>query len=158
MLHYSALGFVLSALIQLSTLAGINTLVDTDMLYLLHVAVFPPFIAMVKSAAKKWTSFGVEDLVQAVFGSVPKPALIALAGLGVYTMVNFFLASINLLEGSPYRDNGVFVLKNHGHYVRDLTQQEYLDLKRTELRSFSGFWCFFYAMPYLYFKYLACRK
>ena len=55
--------------------------------------------------------------------------------------------------GSPEIRDGHYVLMSHGNLIGNLTLDDYLAMKRYQMRLFSGHWMFFYLLPALYFTF-----
>lgn len=58
-----------------------------------------------------------------------------------------FLWNFQQLEGgSPDREDGRYILSNHGTFVRELTESEYREMRVAELRLMSGHPIFFFTL------------
>jgi hypothetical protein len=64
----------------------------------------------------------------------------------IYSSINFWLFKTISDEGSANIVDGVYVLQNHGSFVRELTELQYNEYKANNLRGFSGHWMLFYSM------------
>lgn len=54
-------------------------------------------------------------------------------------------------EGSPEIKDGAFALTSHGRVVRRVSEQEFRDAQRLQVRGVSGHWMLFSAIPAAYF-------
>lgn len=154
MVIYTSIGLLLSVIVHLATVGGLNLFAESEFTFLLHAAIFPSFFYMILSARKNLKGLKRGEFNSLLFKSSPK--FVAYAGIAVfvYALVNFGYSMLHLLEGSPTVKDGVYILENHGRHVKDLTELEYFSLKRMELRGFSGHWLLFFMVPFIYFKYV----
>ena len=133
---------------------------DGSPVWLLHIGIFVVFVPMVFSmqwefgtrrdrAAQRgdWPARRATWAAQMSF--FPRWARAVIVAAMVYTAYNFFTALP--FGGTPQVRNGQFVLVSHGTFIRTLSEDEYLAMKRGEVRGFSGHWIFFYLVPTLYF-------
>ena len=64
-----------------------------------------------------------------------------------YLLVNFGLTGYLLRHGSAHREaDGTYSLRNHGSFVRVLSERDFHRYNAYEARLFSGHWMFFYSM------------
>jgi hypothetical protein len=68
----------------------------------------------------------------------------------IYVGENFVVFAIRV-EGKALIENGEFVIKHKGRFVRKLTAEEYDAHRRLEVRGPSGHWMLFSAVPTVYF-------
>src|SRR5262249_54798414 len=80
----------------------------------------------------------------------PRPAGAVVGVLFAYMVINF-LVFIVTHEGQPREREGKFGLYNHGKLVRELSEEEFHDHERYEVRGVSGHWILFTALPTGYF-------
>ena len=98
---------------------------------LMFPAVFVAFAMMLKYSS------GQNIELTEVFKYSPSWAK-AIAGLSsLYTIVNFIICMVLLVDGSAHIENGVYCLWNHG-FVREITKQEYYALLKVEGRQLMG--------------------
>ena len=119
---------------------------DGSPVWLLHIGIFVVFVPMVFSMKRNLATRRGWAAQMSLF---PPWARAVILAAGVYTGYNFFTALP--MGGTPQVRNGQFALVNHGTFIRTLSAEEYLAMKRGEVRGFSGHWIFFYLIPTLYF-------
>lgn len=78
--------------------------------------------------------------------------------LGLFFVLHFVLFLVQSRAAAPEIINGQYVLNNHGHIVKVLTQSEYSTLKGAELRIFATGWMFFYFVPMMYWWFPRASK
>ena len=92
-----------------------------------------------------------EDAVEPWLGALIPRWVWNVGGLFfVYVIVSaavYFAAS----EGQPRMKDGAFALTSHGRVVREVSEQEFRDAQRLEVRGVSGHWMLFSAIPAVYF-------
>lgn len=81
---------------------------------------------------------------------MPRWVVPAIKLLGAFFFIHFVVFLLQGHAASPELKDGNYVLNNHGHIVKMLTQSEYLRLKAGELRLFATGWIFFYFVPTAY--------
>jgi hypothetical protein len=147
--YVALLGFVLSLLVHLCALAGIDVATAVPAVYGLHFAIFVLFIPFMLSLNKR---FGRRVRLSALAQLLPRWVRGLMFVLFAYVVVNFFLFLAATGGGSPsQQENGQFILQSHGKLIRVLTAQEYTAFKANEVRGFSGHWLLFYFLPFAYF-------
>lgn len=92
-----------------------------------------------KEAVEKWTSRFV-------------PGWARTAGMvgGLYVVINF-LVFVATIPGQPRTYDGEFALYNHGKIVRRVSEEEFRDWERYEVRGVSAHWIMFSVIPAGYF-------
>jgi hypothetical protein len=135
-------GLILSAAAHFSTYLGVDPQERFPYIWLLHIGIFVVCLP----------AFAIQGMLPRGDGGKFKPFEYApkwmrlLMGVAfIYAIVNFVIFIFLMSSGSPYRENGRFVLKDHGKLVRQITEQEYHQYKAYEVRGFSGHWMLFYA-------------
>lgn len=154
MIQLSIVGFVLSALVHFSTIAGVNTFLSSNYIFALHFGVFIPFFASILSISAQYPNLNKIELNKVFFNQVPKPITALIMLTFIYTCINFLYSMSHLTEGSPNIRDGLYILEKDGSYIRDITFEQYQTLERMIFRGFSGHWLFFYFYPVVYFKYV----
>ncbi len=143
-------GFILSVVVHVSALAGVDISARIPYVCLLHAGMFVVFIPFVFSSRR---SLGRKPSMAQLKAAVPAWAIPVGVALIVYAVVNFALFMVASEGGGPAIRNGHFVLESHGRFIRELTSTEYTAFKANELRGFSGHWLIFYYMPFIYFMF-----
>ncbi|MEM9555553.1 MAG: hypothetical protein AAGC60_14950 [Acidobacteriota bacterium] len=81
-----------------------------------------------------------------VFERAPRWMLTTTACLFIYALVNFGLFFANSWEGMPVVEpDGTFAVRNHGDFVRSISEDEFHHLRALEVRGLSGHWMLFYS-------------
>ncbi|MBB4037426.1 putative membrane protein [Dysgonomonas hofstadii] len=151
--YFAIIGWILSLIVHIISVYGIDLMDRFPYVWLLHIAVFiawlPAILYLVKDPEikemqkNKATPFNPMTFLKIIFKNTPVWLMIV-AGIGfIYTIINFawFFYSIS---GVPGIINGEYVLHNHGSIIKTLTEQEYSSYQAFELRSFSGHWIAFF--------------
>jgi hypothetical protein len=115
---------------------------------LLHAGVFAlvlPMYAVEYSAIKN-----SKYLWDRILRGLPKWAIRAIQIGGLFFAAHFILFLVQSHAASPEIINGEYVLNNHGHIVKELTESQYRWLKGSELRLFATGWMSFYLALALY--------
>ncbi len=147
--YLALIGFVLSLLVHLCALAGMDVATAVPAVFGLHVAMFAVFIPFVLSINKR---FGRRARLSELAQLLPRWVRVLMFLLFAYVIVNFFLFLAATGGGSPsQQENGQFILQYQGKLIRVLTAQEYTAFKANEVRGFSGHWLLFYFVPFAYF-------
>ena len=153
MFIYSVIGFFLSSVVHFSTVFGVNAFAATEYVFILHVGLFISFFAMIMSSRKNHGNLEKGQFKALLINRTPRYIVNFTKVIFVYAVVNFMYSVMHLSEGGASIKGGIYIIQNHGEYVRDISLSEYLFLKRTELRAFSGHWLVFYIIPAIYFRY-----
>ncbi len=144
-------GFLASAAVHLTTFLGSRFAATMDSsVVALHVAIFPPFFAMV--LALRAETKGIDKhAIQRKLASVPSWAKVLFIFFFLYTPVNFF-RSLWMTGGARAEQSATgYVLTSHGQIIRHVTPEEALDNQAVETRMFSGHWMMFYLLPAMFF-------
>lgn len=142
-------GFVLSLIVHVAAILGIDVSTRIPSIWLLHVGVFVVWIPLVLSIRKV---FGPRLTFVQVCAALPGWVVALGTVVFVYVAVNF-LYTFATDGGSPAIVDGAFVLEAHGRVVRELTAAEYTELRAKSVRGFSGHWLAFYYMAFAYFMF-----
>jgi hypothetical protein len=70
--------------------------------------------------------------------------------IAVYGFVNFFSMGYLLGEGNAKLENGIYIMQDHGKFVRDITEAEYLQNLAYQSSLFTGHIAIFYAISMLF--------
>jgi len=130
---FAAAVFIASFAAHISTFLGIDPMEQFPHVMLIHILIFPPFIAAVFSLSK----------MQASERHIPRWMKVCGAIVGVYAIVTCVLFVILGEGGGPHELNGKFVLMDHGMIVRELTRDEFHRQQAYVVRFFSAGWMLF---------------
>ena len=147
----AAVAFGISLVAHAITFTGSNLTFLFPWIWLLHIGIFPLlfFVVRTSQAASQEQQPSLETLAT----PIPHYIKIVLLAFFIYAIINFVIF-ISLTEGgTPSLENGIYVLKNRGTFIRQLTESEYLQHQAYTLRGFSGHWLIFYLLPAVYFRY-----
>lgn len=147
-------GFLLSAIVHVAALAGVDVSEHVPFVWALHAGVFIVFIPFVFSSRK---TFGKKPSLSDLRTLLPGGVVLAGSVLFIYAFANFLIFMSSMGGGSPAIRAGKCVLENHGRLVREITCSEYTALRANELRGFSGHWLVFYFAPLAYFGFARKR-
>ena len=125
-------------------------------LLLIHLSVFlvmVPIFVIERSAIRQRTFFWKDFLVG-------KPSWVypGIKILGAIFAVHFVLFLVLSHAASPAIVNGDYVLNDHGHIKKFLTETQYRSLKGHELRIFPTGWMDFYAVAAVYWWFPGSRR
>lgn len=124
---------------------------------LIHVAIFPPFIAAILYGNKVKRVQGRNQ--QQLLKLAPKWMRTLFYVSFAYAFVNFALFFILSGGNTPIKQDGKFVLKQHGRLVREISEEEYHRQRAYIVRGFSGHWMMFSAAAMTMLTGVAqCRK
>jgi hypothetical protein len=114
----------------------------------LHIGVFLLMLSMYVTDYSAFRSglFFWEGFRQ----GMPKWVVRTIRLFGAFFVIHFVVFLLQSHAASPEFRDGIYVLNNHGHIVKMLTQSEYFRLKAGELRLFATGWIFFYFVPTAY--------
>lgn len=117
-------------------------------LFAIHLGVFlviAPIFVVERSAIRQKTFFWNDFLIGKPYWVFPVIKL-----LGAIFIIHFVLFLVLSHAASPAIVNGNYVLNDHGHIRKFLTESEYRTLKGHELRIFPTGWMDFYAVAAIY--------
>lgn len=166
----AGLAFIASLASHLSTFMPRPTISMDTVVVPIGIAIFVTFGGMVvilavqrQTARKRFRELAEQtneeanrefDRIGRVFRAVPIPVLLLGVALVIYAVVNFVVAMGLNSGGQPVEDNGQYYLSEHGHYVRELTEDEYHQRQAYELRGVSGHMMLFSYVPFAYFTFI----
>jgi hypothetical protein len=94
---------------------------------------------------------GSDDAVVPWFNEqIPRWVWRVVSPFFVYVFVSAVVFSATH-EGQPEIKDGAFALTSHGRVVREVSEPEFRDAQRLEVRGVSGQWMLFAAIPTVYF-------
>jgi hypothetical protein len=134
LLILSAIGFLLSAIVSVATIFGINPMETIPSLWWLHVGMIVLFLPMLIFSKKLFSS------PEAIWKQWPLWMKASVIFLAVYTLTNAYIADSMLKGGGPGIIDGQEVLHNHGAVIRKLTHEEYRMYECYETRAFAAWW------------------
>ena len=143
-------GFIISLVVHLSALLGIDVSAHFAYVWLLHLGIFVVFFPFAFAFFSRNTP-GEKPTFTEIRTAFPTWVVVAGACVFTYAVVNFLLFMIATEGGNPAIKNGKYLLLNHGKLVRELTFGEYTAFRANEIRGFSGHWLVFYFFPFAYF-------
>jgi len=91
-------------------------------IWLLHIGVFVVFLPAI--AVQGMLPHNDNDKAER-FQFAPKWMQFLTKAAFVYALVNFVVFIFLVRSGNPYKENGAYVLRNHGKLIRQITEQEY---------------------------------
>jgi hypothetical protein len=134
------LGFAASLVVHVSTFFPAVGIEDRSAIWALHVGVFVVCLPMIVSLKKRGRP-GIE---------LTRSAWALVAVFFVYALVNFALFMQRAPAKPPAIQQGQWVVYENGQR-RVLTASQAAEIRRLEVRGFSGHWMLFYVLPALYF-------
>lgn len=143
-------GFILSLVVHISALFGIDFSDHLPFILVLTIGVFVVYAPFVISSQ---IHLGERPKFSKIRDSFPNWVIVIGIALFIYMFINFVLVMVATEGGSPDIWNDKYVLHSHGTLIRELTQAEYSFFKANEIRGLSGHLLFFYFIPFAYFKF-----
>jgi hypothetical protein len=123
LLGFAALtGLVLAAVAHVCALAGIDVAERVPSVWLLHIGVFVVFIPFVFSSRKV---LGKHPSLADMRALVPGRVFAVGLAVFIYAIINFVLFAVATQGGNPVVEAGQYLLKSHGHLIRELSRPEY---------------------------------
>lgn len=137
---FGTIGFMLSAFVHFSSLNGIN-LENQYPIFLLHIGIFIVFIpSIIVQTTKKQHRNPLDKNSHPV-----QKALSIFTGIFiVYTIFNFIQFSANSSGGTGNIEDGKYYISGRGIEKKEITQENYNQIKANIARGFSGHWMLFY--------------
>jgi hypothetical protein len=146
--YIAAGGWVISLLVHLLALGGVDVQESVPFVFLLHFGIFVvaiPTVILQKVKQSALPKPASRFSLLAEFQHAPLAVKVLAAAGFVYAIINFglFMAAY---PGSPSIHDGQYVLMNHSEFIRTLSAAEYHHARAMELRGFSGHWIAFYGV------------
>jgi hypothetical protein len=132
--------FVASLAAHLATFVGIDPLESVPDVMLLHLTMFPPFIAGIVYAKKSQRGGLTPQQFQA---AVPRWLQLLVAVSFVYAMVNFGLFMALSAAGAPTKRDGRYFIAHGRAVAHEITEAEFHQQQAYVVRGFSGHWMLF---------------
>ena len=154
--YFAVTGWVLGLIVHLLSLADVDITEKAPFVWGLHVGIFVvwfPAILELKNneelktyqhsgILKRMNPFGFFKII---FKQTPAWLSIIAIGCFFYAIINFMLFMTSQ-PGVPDIKDGQYILQNHGHLIKTLTEQEYHHYQANTVRGFSGHWLAFYGL------------
>jgi hypothetical protein len=138
---FAAAVLTVSLVVHVSTFLGVDPMDKWPGVMLLHLAIFPPFIAAIHYANRiGGRKQGRQDRV---VNSAPRWLRILSGVFFAYALVNFATFIILVEGGGPHERDGKYYLTSHGRVLRELSEAEYHRQQAYVVRGFSGHWMLF---------------
>jgi hypothetical protein len=141
-------GLILSLSVHIGALMGFDASTQFPLVWLLHVGMFIVFAPLVLVCRKE---LGPNPSFSDLRSAFPGWVVFVGVALMIYVVTNFALFIVATQGGNPSIEGGHYLLKDHGHTIREITASEYASFKTNEFRGFSGHWLVFYYVPFAYF-------
>jgi len=133
---FAAVVLVASLAIHVSTFFGVDPMESIPHVMLLHLLIFPPFIAAIAYLRR----------VRPADLQVPRWMKVCGGVLVVNAVVTGVLFVILGEGGGPHQRDGKFFLMEHGMIIRELTRAEFGQQQAYVVRFFSSGWALFSAI------------
>jgi hypothetical protein len=138
---FAAAVLIVSLVVHVSTFLGVDPMEEWPGVMLIHLAIFPPFIAAISYANRiGGKRRGREDRV---VNSAPRWLRILTGVFSAYAIINFAIFIILVEGGGPKECDGKFLLTSHGKVLRELSESEFHQQQAYIVRGFSGHWMLF---------------
>ena len=132
---------IVSLVVHVSTFLGIDPMEKWPGVMLIHLAIFPPFIAAISYANRiGGPKQGRQDRV---IDTAPRWLRILTGLFFAYALVNFAIFLVLVEGGGPHERDGKYLLTSHGTVLRELSEAEYHRQRAYVVRGFSGHWMLF---------------
>jgi hypothetical protein len=112
-------------------------------LHILCMVACAPVVYVVATRVPRKNRRNPWTLAKACCTGAPRWMLVVLAGLFVYTTINFILFQKLAQGGRPEVQDHQYVLANQGRITSTLSEAEYHEANALLMRGFSGHWLFF---------------
>lgn len=138
---FAAVVLIVSLIVHVSTFLGIDPMAKWPGVMFIHLTIFPPFIAAIYYGNRIGGKMqGREDRVTS---SAPGWLQVLAGVFFVYALVNFAIFLVLVEGGVPEERDGRYLLRDHGHILRELSEAEYHRKQAYVVRGFSGHWMLF---------------
>lgn len=122
--------------------------------YIATFGFFSIFFSIIIIKYKFWKKRYKTRLFKAISNTVSDNQKVLVFFTFMFAAINAYILHIvyKISEGVPDYDGQVYTLVNLGKFVREITQDEYFQIRRYKVRLFSGHWIFFTLLPYIFYK------
>jgi hypothetical protein len=140
-------GLVLSVLVHVASIRGVDVESTWPNVWLLHYALFPIVLltVFVGSAAAGRRRPSLRDFL----GLVPPWALALLAAALLYALASLLVFASSSGAGDPTIENGRYFFNNHG-VMREVSEGEFHSQRGVSLRLYSSVWLYLYLFAVIY--------
>ena len=164
MLLFSFILTIVNIIVHFSTYFGIYFFNEYypifNISYIIHVLIFIPIVFIViksflrnNNRINKLTFFESSNpfkVFKSIFPNTSYKIAIILLLIIIYVFINIYFSFNKLIDGMPEIINGTYVLNNKGDII-EINKQQYVELRYTMLKLFSGHWILFSIIPLIYF-------
>lgn len=154
--YFAFTGLVLSLIVGILSFVSIDITHYIPFIWVLHIGAlivhFRVFFYLYNYPLYEVDDFESENRfglnLMPYFRNAPRKLLLTTICMIV---VGFYISgtSMNSLHGSPEYENGSYVLKDHGQFIKKITEIEFHKAKASELGLFTGVWILFYSLGFL---------
>jgi hypothetical protein len=148
---FALLGFLTSVTVHLLTFVPGLAVTMHSPVVLLHVAMFPPFFALVLALRAEMKGVPSREAKRHLLNVLPRWGKVLVLVTFYYAVVNFGLFMLRTDGAATQRADGSFVISSHGRVVRQISREEAVENEARTARGFSGHWMVFYLLPAMYF-------
>jgi hypothetical protein len=153
-LYLAFTGWLLSLIIHLLSINHMDVQEKYPWVWVLHIGIFFVWIPAIRELRRYQAIQGkrrIFDIYRLILLNTPNWLTYIAVGSFIYTVINSFIYILTP-HSSPGIINGEWVLHNHGHIVKIITENEYHSEEASVMRFYSGGWLGFYglAMAILY--------
>jgi hypothetical protein len=140
-------GLLLSALVHVASMRGVDVESTWPNVWLLHYALFPIVLLAVLtgSAAAGYKRLGLSDFL----ALVPPWALALLAAALLYALAGLLVFAPSSGAGDPVIENGRYFFNDHG-VMREVGEAEFHSRRSVSLRLYSSVWLYLYLFAVVY--------
>jgi hypothetical protein len=87
-----------------------------------------------------------KQFFKTIFGHTPTWLIIIAAIGAIHAAINFIIIAITIQSNTPEIKGGEFILQNHGHFIKKITEMEYNHYSALQLMLFTGHFIAFYGI------------
>ncbi|MEM0915344.1 MAG: hypothetical protein AAGK09_12140 [Planctomycetota bacterium] len=138
---FAAIYLLVSFAVHVSTFIGLDPMSRIPGLMLLHVLIFPPFLAAI-FYANRAIKRGAKNQ-QEIMGRAPKWLTIISGCFFAYALINFVLFLILMQGGTVFEEDGQYTRRTFGREYVQITESEFNRYNNYVARGFSGHWMVF---------------
>jgi hypothetical protein len=154
--YFAVLGWTLGLIVHLLSLADVDVTDKVPFVWVLNIGIFVVWLPTVLILKKneelkeyqrsgKFNRTNPLEFFKILFRQTPTWLTIIAIGCFFYSIINFILFTTSQ-PGTPYIQDGQYILRDHAQLIKTLTEQEYHHYKANQMRGFSGHWLVFYGL------------
>jgi len=154
--YFAVTGWTLGLIVHILSLADYDVTANFPFVWILHVGIFVVWLPTVldlrkNEELKEYQQSGMMNRMnpfgfyKIIFRQTPTWLRIIAIGGFFYALVNFILFMASQ-TGTPEIQGGQYILHDHGHLIKVLTEREYHHYEANIVRGFSGHWLAFYGL------------